>query len=143
MKYASSYTTVIKLLCCLLLGSCAAYTNQQNTDGNIYGSWIWKSSSGGFTGRQTITPESAGYSKVIYFSEDGVYREFHDDELVITAGYTVGMKKTIFGYHEVISFADSTGQMMDKVIMQISETTLYLSEPCPDCFGHTYVRLNE
>lgn len=143
MKHSSSFTIAIKLLCFLLLGGCAAYTNQQNAAGNLYGNWIWKSSSGGFTGRQRITPESAGYTKIIHFSEDGVYREFHDDELVITLSYTVEMKKTIFGYHDVISFADSTGQMMDKVIMQISETTLYLSEPCPDCFGHTYVRLNE
>ena len=91
-----------------------------------------------------MTPETVGYTKVLHFSQDGTFREFRDDRLVISASYTIVNKKTIFGYgHDVICFADSTGQLMDQVIMKLTETELYLSDPCPDCFGHSYTRMGE
>jgi hypothetical protein len=89
-----------------------------------------------------MTPETVGYTKVVQFSQDGTFREFHGDELAISTNYTIERKKTIFGYdHDVICFADST--MMDQVIMKITRTTLFVSDPCPDCYGHFYVRLEE
>jgi hypothetical protein len=144
MKSMVCITTAITLLFCVLLVACTRYSSTQTTNETLYGKWIWEGSSGGFTGRQTITPETVGYTKVVQFSRNGTFREFRDDRLVISADYTIVNKKTIFGYdRDVICFADSTGQMMDQVIMKLTETALCLSDPCPDCFGHSYIRMEE
>jgi len=150
-KYNCPKTLTAILLCALLAAGCTAYKGKQSIDMEkkkirqaLLGTWVWQSSSGGFSGRQRITPETAGYTKVIDFSEDGVFKEFHSDELFISTGYTIEKKKTIFGSRNyVISFADSMERISDKVIMEVNEKTLFLSDPCPDCFSHFYVRMEE
>jgi hypothetical protein len=121
------------------MSACTEYSERAH-DG-LYGTWLWKQSSGGLTGHQVMTPQTVGYAKVIEFSSEGVFREYHDDSLVVSASYVVARRETIFGDdHDVISFVDPTGQLMDQVIMILTESQLDLADPCVDCFGHTYVR---
>ena len=136
--------TVIALSFFVILSACTQYSSTESANEALLGTWIWKSSSGGFTGRQTMTPETVGYTKAIRFSRFGIFREFHDDSLVVYARYIVAKKKTIFGYgRDVICFADSTGQLMDQVIMKLTDTELCLADPCTDCFGHAYIRMGK
>lgn len=127
----------------LSLPACAPYADVSPADRDIVGKWNWKLTSGGITGKQTYTPESAGYTKQIRFSAEGEYEELRDDTLYIAASYTVTRKRTIFGMHDVIVFADPKGTLHDLVIMRVTETELGLSDPFPDGFGHTYVRARE
>lgn len=144
MKSTIRIFTVITLLYFACLNSCARYSNKQTTSEAISGRWLWTSSSGGISGRQNMTPETAGYTRVIQFGRDGVFREFHDGRLVVSNSFTIVKKKTIFGHgRKVICFADTTGQLMDQVIMKLTATELCLADPCHDCFGHSYVRLEE
>jgi hypothetical protein len=134
---------IIALLVSFLLPACTQYADTRSTNNALWGAWNWESSSGGFTGKQIITPETAGYTKRIRFSPEGEYREFHNGDLVITARYAVVAKKTIFGPHEVLCFSDSTGRLSDKVIMRVTATSVHFSDPYPDGYGHTYVRVEE
>lgn len=122
------------------LPSCTEYADASYLESALCGTWIWVSSSGGFTGKQLNTPESLGYTKQLRFTSEGEYQEFQNSTLIITSRYSVEMKKTIFGYQDVICFADSTGRLRDKVIRKISGNELHLSDPYPDGFGHFYTR---
>jgi hypothetical protein len=142
MKSIKFLITILILTIFILLNSCAQYTNTQNTNEQLWGIWTWQSSSGGITGKQKMTPETKGYTKTIQFTSFGEYREFHDDSLVISAAYTIERKKTIFDYnHDVICFSDTANNMMDQVIMKLTDYELCLADPCPDCFGHAYTRM--
>jgi hypothetical protein len=141
MKFINFVITILILTIFFLLNSCAQYTNKQTTNDQLCGIWTWQSSSGGITGKQRMTPETKGYTKTIEFTPFGEYREFHDDILVISTGYTIERKKTIFGhYHDVICFSNTVTNMMDQVIMKLDDCELCLTDPCPDCFGHAYTR---
>jgi len=51
-------------------------------------------------------------------------------------------KKTMFGSdHDVICFSNTAKSMIDQVIMKLSDTELWLADPCPDCFAHAYIRM--
>jgi len=131
------------LLAAFALSACAPYAHPPTTEQALYGAWDWKSSSGGFTGKQVMTPETAGFTKRIRFTPEGEYAELHDGALFVEARYSLVRKRTIFGIHDVICFADSTGRLSDQVIMRLTATELGLSDPFPDGFGHTYVRAAE
>jgi hypothetical protein len=130
---SETVSMIIALLVSLLLPACTQYADTRSTNNALIGSWNWESSSGGFTGKQIITPETAGYTRQIRFSPEGEYQEFHHDTLVITARYTVA----------VLCFSDTTGRLSDKVIMRVTATSLHLSDPYPDGYGHAYVRAEE
>ena len=140
---SQSIFLIVACVVSLLLPACTQYADTSSTNSALCGSWNWESSSGGFTGKQVFTPETVGYTKQIRFSPDGEYREFQDDSLVIAARYAVTTKRTIFGWHEVVSFSDTTGRLSDKVIMRVTATSLGLSDPHPDGYGHEYVRVEE
>ena len=131
---------IVVLLALLLSPSCAQYSDSRLTKNALCGIWHWESSSGGFSGKQVITPETLGYTKQIQFYPEGGYQAFHGSDLIITANYTVEIKNTIFGSHEVICFSDTTGMLGEKVIFRVTETSLLLSDPHPDGYVHTYIR---
>ena len=139
MKLISTIMLLI-LFITLLFPSCTKYADTSYLESALCGTWNWDSSSGGFTGKQLITPETLGYTKQLRFSSEGEYQEYHGSTLVITSRYSVVMKNTIYGLHEVICFSDSTECLSDKVIMKVSEISLHLSDPHPDGFGHSYIR---
>ena len=133
--------TIIMSLLGALLGSCGQRSNITWGHDALYGIWNWEHSSGGFTGRQVITPQTAGYTKKILFTPQGVFQELRADTLWVSASYTIVKKETIFGPdRDVIRFPDSSG-LMEKVIMKVDSDSLELSDPCYDCFGHLYVRV--
>jgi len=134
---------IILLLCFLSLSACARYADGDRKGSPLWGTWNWKSSTGGITGKKKITPETAGYTKQIRFSPGGEYQEFRNGELVISARYSVVIKETIFRENEVLCFSDSTGRLSDKVIMGVTSTSLDLSDPFPDGYWHAYVRVEE
>jgi hypothetical protein len=43
--------------------------------------WTWECSIGGLGGRDTLTPEKAGYTRKIEFTKKGKYREYRSDTL--------------------------------------------------------------
>lgn len=140
---SGSILAIVALLSSFLLPGCTQYGDTRSTNDALYGAWNWKSSSGGFTGKQIFTPETAGHAKQIRFSPNGEYREFDNGNLVITARYAVVMKETIFGSKEVLCFSDTTGRLGDRVIMRVTPTSLDLSDPYPDGYWHAYVRVEE
>jgi len=140
---SKSILAVIALLASFFILACAYYCGERPANEALYGTWNWKSSSGGHTGKQIITPETAGYTKRIRFSPEGEYQEFHDGNLVITARYSVVTKRTIFRSNTVLCFSDTTGRLGDKVIMGVTATSLDLSDPNPDGFWHAYIRVGK
>lgn len=132
--------SILLILTVILIPSCTEYANSSYTQSTLCGTWEWVRSSGGFTGKQNYTPESVGYTKQLRFSSEGKYQEYHGNTLAVSSRYSVEMKKTRWGYQDVICFSDTTGSLHEKVIMKLSRTTLHLSDPYPDGYGHIYIR---
>jgi hypothetical protein len=100
----------------------------------IEGDWRWTQSYGGLLG-QTITPDSAGYTRHLEIDSE-TYREFQDDSLIFQSNYNIETRvDSLFGTNKIIAF--DTGYEL--AIIQ-SGNNLKLIEICFDCFEHSYVR---
>jgi hypothetical protein len=131
------------MLAFFMMPACTEYVGEAPQKSELWGTWNWESSSGGITGKMTMTPETEGYTKQIRLTPDGRYEELRDGEVVASARYTVVQKRTIFWPHEVISFAGASGQLSDEVIMKVTAGSLQLSDPFPDGFWHSYARAEQ
>src|SRR5690349_6511014 len=66
----------------------------------IEGDWRWTQSYGGLL-RQTITPDSAGYTRHLEIDSE-TYSEFQDDSLVFEADYNIETRAdSLFGTNKV------------------------------------------
>lgn len=118
--------------------SCAV---AQGRGPSLYQSWEWQCSTGGFGGRDSLTPEKAGYTRKIEFTKKGKYREFRSDTLRVSTRFMVRREKTIFSEDSlhIIRFADSA-RFPPLVIWKLTQDTLELGDNHVEPFGHRYRR---
>lgn len=123
----------------LLMGAVQSYAEADTF--SLQHRWIWESSMGGFTGRDTLTPGKAGYTRKIRFLKNGTFRGFRNDTLLNTTRFAVRKEQTIFSGDSlrVIRFADS-GRCPKQVIWKVTRDTLELGDNHVEPFMHRYRR---
>jgi hypothetical protein len=103
---------------------------------HLIGGWEWVRSVGGIGGN-TITPESAGYTKRVHFRRDSTYFEYRNDSLFLSAPFRLFKRAHGTDSVNVLQIDDS--EPLD--IVTVTDTTLDLMDECIDCYLHSYRRL--
>jgi hypothetical protein len=108
------------------------------TSSYIYQKWEWVQSSGGFAFR-TLTPQSEGYTQQRIYRNDGTVSILRNGAPYLSTTFSITREKTNFSPNEedVIHYDDPSIQPQ---IMRLQGDTLYLTDLCYDCYGHTYTR---
>ncbi|GEM_PF-1414589 len=102
----------------------------------LAGGWEWVQSVGGIAGH-TITPESAGYTKTVYFQSDLAYREYRNDTLFLSADFW--LYQEMHG-EDLVTILQISG-FEPAQIVAVTDTTLDLIDDCIDCYSHRYRRV--
>ena len=112
----------------------------------LIGTWVWKESSGGFTGQLT-TPSTAGYIKTIKFKKNGIYKIYKNGKLNGKMRFTLAHGTSIYkkGKVSIIKYKDiryfvNTNDLITESYEFGGEDTLIISEECYDCFTHIFIR---
>ncbi len=106
----------------------------------LYASWEWVKSFGGYSG-QTRTPESTGETKTTRFLHNGIVQFYRNDRLVSQSRF--GIAKESFPRSRAgitIEFYDMPSPSNKQFVSFRSPDTLILSDLCMDCYQHTYSR---
>jgi hypothetical protein len=105
----------------------------------IIGTWQWISTTGGFSGRASSTPQTTGYTQSLELTKKGKYRKFRANQLVEEKRYGVANELTIFKTEplEVVRFRN---KMQNQVILYLKNDSLVLSDNHYDGYSHLYVR---
>ena len=133
---------VIKLMMLTLVSTilvnCAESEIPENCidDVCIVGEWTWVQSYGSIAGT-TITPQTEMETRKLII-DDTNYREYVDDVLILESDY------------EYVKTDELSGFTNDSLVLKLGigtwyavfeeEENLILSEPCFDCWTHTYSR---
>jgi hypothetical protein len=139
MKLHALLTALITLIFCLSINyGCRknnTITGSQPAD--IYGSWNWLKSSGGFAYQEFFPPPQI---RQVY-NEDGSFQLYKNDSLKASTTFTV--RREITGWStdsvNVIHYKDSI-QFQPQMFNSGSDS-LILRDLCMDCFTHIYKRI--
>ena len=127
----------------LLTAGCSTQTGPSEFPlEEIYGSWDWIKSVGGFAG-ETKTPSSTGYTMRLVFNTNGTFEWYRADTLMASARFTILRDECPCITSEsvdIIHYADG-GQLVNQEISLISSDTLSLVACCCDCYEDMYVRM--
>ena len=110
-------------------------TGSQPTD--IYGSWNWLKTSGGFAYQEYFPPPKM---RQVY-NEDGTFQLYRNDSLKTSTTFTVRREMTGWSPDSVnvIHYKDSI-QFQPQMFNSGSDS-LILRDLCIDCFTHIYKRI--
>ncbi len=103
---------------------------------HLIGDWEWVRSVGGIAGN-TITPESAGYTKTTHFQTDSTYQEYRNDTLFLSTRFRLYQRplgKVLVDMLQIDDFEPAQ-------IVTVTDSTLDLMDECIDCYLHSYRRL--
>ena len=103
---------------------------------HLIGDWEWVRSVGGIAGN-TITPESAGYTKTTHFQRDWTYVEERNDTTFLSTRFRL-YQKTV---GKVTVNMLQIGDFEPSQIVTVTDSTLDLMDDCIDCYQHSYRRL--
>lgn len=108
-------------------------------------SWEWVHSVGGIAGRRT-TPAEQGVRVRYTFGADGTLVVRRDPGGETRTRYTTaqvpapdGSSRTTVRYDDAVNVL--APPLREQFLRRVGTDTLVLSDPCPDCFEHTFVRL--
>jgi len=113
-----------------------SYDYQPQVLDHLIGEWEWVRSVGGIAGN-TITPESAGYTKMTQFLRDSTYHEYRNGSLFLSARYRLYQKSLGNVHADVLQIDDFEPTQ----IVTVTDSTLELMDECIDCYLHSYRRL--
>ncbi len=120
--------------------SCSQSTSPNGGVPQIYGTWQWYRTTGGFGGTNT-TPESCGCTAKAVFKPEGVAQFFQNDTLANQYPFTI-IRDTTYGRENYLLHVESGTHYPDQLINISSQgDTLVLADYCTDCFTHFYVRI--
>ena len=121
------------LLLAPLLHQCSSATDPLIS--NLQGTWVWVSSSGGFTG-STETPETTGQTRRLIITESTL-TTITDNDLISERNYSLIEKESqIFG--DIRQMLVSPNDIDRIVILDGNNLTLIMD--CTDCITDGYVR---
>lgn len=108
----------------------------------LYGTWQWIKTQGGFGG-DLQTPQSTGHTASVIFHSAGIAQFFRDDTLVKLVHFTALKGKPYAGAEEMyfIHYIEENYFSPDQIISFQGSDTLRLSDTCMDCFQYTYIRV--
>jgi hypothetical protein len=109
-------------------------------DTGIFGSWIWRSSIGGISGHQVLTPASEGYNVTIVFGTDSTFQSFRNDTLQSTTRFSISHRKDTFTDDTMDVITYQSPRSISQAIFVLSTDSLELRDECYDCMGHSYIR---
>ena len=112
------------------------YDGEPRVFDQLLGGWEWMHSVGGIAGN-TITPESAGYTRIAQFLRDSTYWEYRNDSLFLSTRFRLYQKTLGEDLVNMLQIDDSEPLQ----IMSITDSTLDLMDECVDCYLHSYRRL--
>lgn len=124
---------------------CGKPTNPQIIENNqLIGQWQWISSIGGIGG-WTRTPATEGHEIILAFESDSTFlRTTIDTTGGIIISYILSGSYHIT-YEQIWNVNDSGDVIymsgLLRSVFELANDTLFLTEICYDCFGHTYVRI--
>lgn len=112
--------------------------------GNLFGTWNWVYSSGGFLG-ETISPTTENKTIEIEYKKNGIYKKFINNKKVSKMTFQFEEQESIYSIGKEYMITYSDGKFSKKgVIFQsfdfIGTDTLILRDECYDCYSHIYVR---
>jgi hypothetical protein len=104
--------------------------------GKLTDIWEWVQSQGGFVGR-TITPETEGYTRTLYFNRDWSFIEERNDTTFLESTFRLFTRTRGNFTYDVVQIGD----FIPMRITSISDSTLELMDECSDCYSHIFRRL--
>ena len=140
MEKQQKYWTIAIMLIWVFFSGCrkdiSSSPNPESKE--IFGTWVWVQSSGGFTGH-TINPSTVGYSGTVEFNKNGIYKTYKDGNQKEEGKYSLIEGKSIYTtttahlikYEDDITYQSINLERKD---------TLILSDECYDCYRHVYIR---
>lgn len=119
-----------------VLASCQKDNGLKNS--SILGSWEWLKSSGGIAG-VVYTPETQGYSQLIEFNANDIYKLYRNGQLQNEAHYTLLQDTSILSNTmvDMVQYEDGSRQSFSS---SSNDDTLFLREDVFDGFDHIYIR---
>jgi hypothetical protein len=139
MKKIVLFTSLAVLA--ISITSCDTGTTVEPTISQLYGSWQWISSQGGFGG-ELRTPQSTSETRKAIFRADGIVQFFKNNILVNQLRFTVNRESNPNGNeYYVIRYLDTSYYVPDQTISFDGLDTLYLADTCMDCYRNVYSRL--
>jgi hypothetical protein len=130
------------------------FTGDPSSRNDIVGEWNWKSTDGGFSGKQHYTPASTGTATKWVFQRNGTFQQYDTTQgvtrLVETTTFSLGAKRSIYTgqpaqtliiNRHVTQSGTATGQVEpQEFIIQELDQQLIIADNYYDGFGHTYER---
>jgi hypothetical protein len=122
---------------------CDAGTPVDPEVSQLYGTWQWLKTQGGFGG-DVYTPQSTGQTAKVIFRPTGIAQFYRNDTLVKQLGYAVIKRNPYTGAQDMycVHYNGSNDYFSDQIISFQGPDTLRLSDVCMDCFNYTYSRVN-
>jgi hypothetical protein len=108
---------------------------------NLFGTWNWVESSGGWSG-DTINPDIVGYSIKIVFQKDSVYKEYLNDSLIVSMPYKI-VQKPYGSTENERDFLVLENFRVDQMIEYEGSNILILTEMCFDCSVKKYIKVGD
>ena len=121
-----------------MVGGCDLFLDGKGnvSDAAPQGTWVWKSSTGGFAGR-TMTPASEGYTQRLVLDDDGDFAFYRGQARLSSGRYAVEQEGTSI----LLRYAPPAGPLYEAQRVERPDADrLVLHDTCMDCFTHTFVR---
>ncbi len=111
---------------------------------NLFGTWSWVYSSGGFNGA-TITPTTENKTIKIEYKENGVYKKVVNKK-VSKMTFKFEKRESIYSSEKEYVIVYSKGKFSKKGVVShsidfIGVDTIVLRDECYDCYSHIYARI--
>ncbi len=119
----------------LVTVSCKKINTPTVDSKKLFGTWIYKYSSGGFSGGTTkVHPENTKFK----FTEKGILYVYIDNKKFSKNKYTIELKKTITStqLHQAIVYSDNSYQ----TFLFLDENNLLINDEFYDGYNHHFVR---
>jgi len=113
-------------------------SNSKSYSEELYGTWTWVESCGGFAGIK-YTPATEGYTSAIEFNSSGIFRKYKNEQLETVSKFTVTTGKSIYTL-ESVNVIEYEGDFIKQSVEFFGKDTLILRDECYDCFVHAYVK---
>lgn len=143
MKILRFSIIILLLVSPVILLQCKDKPNEPVQETDIYGSWNWRWSQGGYSGG-TIYADSVAYTRFLYIGRNMTYEEFFNDSLRYSGTFILEDSITTTNDTLRVIVVDEYPLVhgLFKITVQyVDQDSLILVDGCQDCYTNKYVRL--
>jgi hypothetical protein len=143
MKSIKFAAGLFLILVTIILFQCNRGPSKPRIGNDIYGSWAWDRSCGGYSG-DCIYADSVDYLRTVYIEENLTYYETYDDSVVYDGLFA--LEDSITAESDtvriiIIENYPSGPSPLRLIAGYVDTDSLILIEDCDDCYTHKYRRL--